>query len=167
MDRELPSGSPETPQGPSGHPGYGVGPCRPWVQRLPTGGFWGAEPKPNLNVFFLQHPIAGCRAETGLGRRQGDGIVTSVGHEKSHLMIVDVSARHTSGPPPWENPMHSGHHDHHRQPSKGTSCVAASATGYALRQSRNAAFSSCLSRFLHLNVARQEGCESVVSQGVV
>lgn len=50
--------------------------------------------------------------------------------------------------------MHSGHHDHHRHPSKGASCVPASATGYALRQSRNAGFSSCLSRFLTLNVAR-------------
>lgn len=51
--------------------------------------------------------------------------------------------------------MHSGRHDHHRHPSKGASCVPASATGYALRQSRNAGFSSCLSRFLTLNVARQ------------
>jgi len=53
--------------------------------------------------------------------------------------------------------MHSDHHDHHRHPSKGASCVPGSATGYALRQSRNAGFSSCLSRFLNLNVARHTG----------
>ena len=58
--------------------------------------------------------------------------------------------------------MHSGRHDHHRHPSKGASCVPVSATGYALRQFRNAGFSSCLSRFLTLNVARHGASKNPV-----
>ena len=47
---------------------------------------------------ILQNALARRWAESRLRRRQSDGVITVVGHEKSHLMIVDLSTGHTSGP---------------------------------------------------------------------